>query len=524
MRCQDLQLELESYLCDRLSDAEKHAIEAHLKACEGCRREADELRALFTELHDIAPPPPKLPKNFAQDILKEARKRPSAKLKRRPRARQTSSMPFAAITVAAALLLLLILGWSLTGTKSATSSEKKPKQEPQSKTPEKHQPPTPKHDEAKTPVLPAPEVQPKDTQKSEEPPETKVEPERSPKPSPEPESDPELPPEVIAKKPKPPTIIEPKPEPETKTHTPTVLAARVRRGQEALARPQEQLFSGQKYSVKKGQKGLFIEFENRAAVLLSAGSEFQLEQQSLTLTRGAAIIDARDAKSPIKLNGQCQLPAKARCLIEVDKNGQAQDFAVFDGELVWQSLRLKAGQRASLKNKTWKVKAQGQKREPQWARKARGRWVIVYSLTDDFAEKQRGRSWLTGQTLTLKGRDCLKLVNDNGQFIARRKPVDLMFRYFPEMACELKIFAQRSCTVQLRFFDATRQDNYDLRIKVKAGRLLTKSFKLSQFKAADNSQTPLGVGHVITGLSVLGPKNEQNPGVHVFGWDFLRKS
>ncbi|MGA2624404.1 MAG: zf-HC2 domain-containing protein [Bacteroidota bacterium] len=59
MTCQNIRYALPDFVDARLSDEEQSQIIAHLASCEDCRREAAELKVLFSELQgDIPWPPP----------------------------------------------------------------------------------------------------------------------------------------------------------------------------------------------------------------------------------------------------------------------------------------------------------------------------------------------------------------------------------------------------------------------------------------------------------------------------------
>jgi hypothetical protein len=51
---------LVGYLYDEVTDEERHAVEAHLATCAGCRREVDDLRGVRLHLSSWSPPEPEL--------------------------------------------------------------------------------------------------------------------------------------------------------------------------------------------------------------------------------------------------------------------------------------------------------------------------------------------------------------------------------------------------------------------------------------------------------------------------------
>jgi anti-sigma factor RsiW len=53
MKCEEVSKELIAYLDRRSNSAERHDVEEHLLACEGCRKRAAEFRQLWTVLDEV---------------------------------------------------------------------------------------------------------------------------------------------------------------------------------------------------------------------------------------------------------------------------------------------------------------------------------------------------------------------------------------------------------------------------------------------------------------------------------------
>ncbi len=74
MRCRKIISYLNAYVDGELPGRRRHLVEAHLAACESCRRRLEEIRGI-DELFQIALPVPPVPYGLAARIMAEARRR-----------------------------------------------------------------------------------------------------------------------------------------------------------------------------------------------------------------------------------------------------------------------------------------------------------------------------------------------------------------------------------------------------------------------------------------------------------------
>lgn len=513
MNCKDSQSQLEPYLQGELNIEEGQDLERHLSQCSSCQSEFEAFKVILISLKEAPPPKYALPKNLISNALNSHTQQTPAKKRRRS---QTKSHTHSALRPILLLLALALLGLPLLYLAQSQKNQTTP---PKTQLPPKKSP-TPIENPAPPPVVARKNKETSDENSQN----ATLQEVKKDKPLKEEKED-----EIIAKLDKPPfekeaqrSQVPPKtsktkelPKKEAK-----VIAQVVKGESRIQGYLGSKITSGQSLQVKQGQGGVCLSM-GQATIFLNAGCRATIEGGAVSIERGEILVDLRDGRDELKLKTreeELKLEEGSRVLLSV---GQAR-LTVLNGELKCSGQLVGRGRRYDLKRK--KVLSGNWVRDPRWVRKLREKRAVLYDLKNDLAAKE----WIWGSARleTRKKKPMLRIGKvagaTNQRFASSRKAVPFLFRYFEPTYVEFHAIAERPCEIQLRAFDHSRQDNYDKRIQLKAGRIQKFVLKLSDFEAVDRSGIKLGESHIVTGLSVLLPSAKTDPGLRVLHFRILR--
>jgi len=522
--CTKLQDMLDAYQTEELAPAEQRRLEEHLAGCVECRDELAALRRLQRRLLAAAPAEPQVDPGLGSWVIARSRggtssRRPgSLRRKRGRRPRTSPNRALVPLLAAAALALLIPLGWlALGGSASSTAPPglaERPATPAEPLTPAEPpsadapvDPPS-----APDPVVPPTTPDPVDPESSPDP----VEPASSPDPV-EPASSPD--PVEPASSPDPvepassPDPVEPASSPDpvespTRLHT-AVVVAWLEQGQvEGGAR--EVVRGG---SVRASGPGARLRLEGGGVLLLAAKAEVVFTD-GMALTQGEALLDLRAGASRASISvGQAEaiLQAGARCLLEAQSGGKRGRVAVLDGVCGVAGRQVPAARAVRIRAGKVGKPARWRAVEPRWARRLMPRGTTLVSLADDL----EAGLWTTGTVETLEGRLVIRLAPVTSRYTgvsANRRPGEI-FRTGGDIEVEVALKVEQALRVSFNFFDSTRQDNYQWHVNVEPGGVRRFRTRLDSMVAADGSGTPLGDDHALGGIGALAGSPGETPSV-----------